>query len=123
MQLEALRDRVILKRVEKPDAESMFVTPQTAREKTTLCEVVGISEGYTTEFGVFLAPPVKVGDRVLIGKYTSSEHKVDGEDLLFVRFDELLAVERKLPEPDLPSAADLDAVAAEQAIADETKGE
>jgi chaperonin GroES len=89
-----LKDRVILRRIDKEaDTSSPFITPEVAKTKASECEVVSISGGYTSDFGVQFYPPVSVGDRCLIGKYSGSEHKVDGEDLLFARWDELLAVE------------------------------
>jgi chaperonin GroES len=94
MSYQALRDRVILRRVEKEaETNSPFITPEVAKTKAAECEVVGVSAGYMSDFGVWFAPPVAVGQRVLIGKYSGSEHKVDGEDLIFVRWDEVLGAE------------------------------
>jgi chaperonin GroES len=99
MSFVPLRDRVCLRRVEQVKKESPFIDPETAKQKPTECEVVAISTGYMSEYGIRFLPPVKVGQRVLIGKYSGSEHKVDGEELLFVRWDELLAVEPKPATP------------------------
>jgi chaperonin GroES len=109
-----VNDRAILRRVEsQPDGNaSGFVIPETAKEKATECEVVAISPFYVTEYGHRKGAPAKPGDRVLIGKYSGSEHKVGGETLIFVRYDEMLAV-----DDGAPSAADLDAVSAENALA------
>lgn len=114
MPYQALRDRVILKRVEKAkDVKSPFITPEVAKERPQECEVVGVSDGYTSDFGVRFFPPVAVGDKVLIGKYSGSEHKVDGEDLLFVRWDEILAVE---PRPNTGLVISDSLMSAEEAL-------
>lgn len=114
MPYQALRDRAILKRVEKAkDVKSPFITPEVAKERPQECEVVGVSDGYTSDFGVRFFPPVAVGDKVLIGKYSGSEHKVDGEDLLFVRWEEILAVE---PRPNTGLVISDSLMSAEEAL-------
>ena len=98
-----LGNRVALRRVaieaDSSAATSMFAIPDAAKEKPLECEVVAVpTGGYLTEFGATILCPVKVGDRVLVGKYTAGEHKVRGEDgkeeeILYLRWEELLAVE------------------------------
>ena len=112
-----LGNRVALRRVaieaDSSAATSMFAIPDAAKEKPLECEVVAVpTRGYLTEFGATLLCPVKVGDRVLVGKYTAGEHKVRGEDgkeeeILYLRWEELLAVEPRAES----GQADLDNLA------------
>lgn len=101
-----LGNRVALRRVvaeiNSQYSAFQFVVPESAKEKPLECEVVAIpTRPYVTEFGTTIYCPVKVGDRVLVGKYTAGEHKVRSEDgreeeVLYLRWEELLAVaERK----------------------------
>lgn len=97
---QPVNDRAILRRLESQAENTAggFVIPDSAKEKATECEVVAISPQYVTEFGVVKQAPAKAGDRVLIGKYSGSEHKMGGETVIFVRYDELLGVEPKEEE-------------------------
>ena len=89
-----LHDRVILKRIEdnvNQTAGGLFI-PDTAKEKPQEGEVIAAGEGKYKEDGTRQALDVKAGDRVLFGKYSGSEIKLDGEDLLIMREDEVLGV-------------------------------
>ena len=93
MKLRPLHDRILVKRVEeetKP-AGGLFI-PETAKEKPQRGEVVAAGNGKKTEDGKVLPLDVKVGDKVLFGKYSGTEVKVDGEDFLMMREDDILAV-------------------------------
>ena len=92
--LTPLRDRVLLKRIESGSTtKSGFILPETAKEKPTECEVIAIGAPYINEFNTFMTCPVKVGDRVLIGKYSgSSEIKLDGVEHVAVKWDELIGI-------------------------------
>jgi len=93
MNLRPLQDRVIVKRVEEETktAGGLFI-PETAKEKPQRGEIVAAGKGKKTEDGKVLPLDVKVGDKVLFGKYAGTEIKVDGEDYLMMREDDLLAV-------------------------------
>jgi chaperonin GroES len=88
-----LQDRIIVKRVEEETktAGGLFI-PETAKEKPQRGEIVAVGKGKKTEDGKVLPLDVKVGDTVLFGKYAGTEIKVDGEDLLMMREDDILAV-------------------------------
>lgn len=89
-----VNDRVMLRRLEsQSDNSAGFIIPETAKQKSTECEVVSVSPFYTTEYGIRKSPPCRVGDKVLIGKYSGNEHEVGGETLVIVRWEELLAVD------------------------------
>ena len=93
MKIRPLHDRVVVKRV---DAErttaSGIVIPDSAGEKPDQGLVVAIGNGKKLDNGEVRALDVKVGDRVLFGKYSGSEIKVDGEEFLIMREDEILGV-------------------------------
>ncbi len=93
MNLRPLQDRIIVKRVEEETktAGGLFI-PETAKEKPQRGEIVAAGKGKKTEEGKVLPLDVKVGDIVLFGKYSGTEIKVDGEEYLMMREDDLLAV-------------------------------
>ena len=93
MNLRPLQDRIIVKRLEEESktAGGLFI-PETAKEKPQRGEIVAVGNGKKTEDGKVLPLDVKVGDTVLFGKYSGTEIKVDGEDFLMMREDDILAV-------------------------------
>ena len=89
-----LHDRVILRRIEdnvNQTAGGLFI-PDTAKEKPQEGEVIAAGEGKYKEDGTRQALDVKAGDRVLFGKYSGSEIKLDGEEFIIMREDEILGV-------------------------------
>lgn len=93
MNLRPLQDRIIVKRVEEETktAGGIFI-PETAKEKPQRGKVVAAGKGKKTEDGKVLPLDVKVGDIVLFGKYAGTEVKVDGDEYLMMREDDILAV-------------------------------
>ena len=93
MNLRPLQDRIIVKRVEEETktAGGLFI-PETAKEKPQRGQIVAVGNGKKTEDGKVLPLDVKVGDTVLFGKYSGTEIKVDGDDFLMMREDDILAV-------------------------------
>ena len=93
MNVRPLHDRVIIKRT---DSETMsaggIVLPDSATEKPSQGEVVAVGNGKILDNGETRGLDVKVGDRVLFGKYSGNEVKVDGDDLIVMREDEIMAV-------------------------------
>jgi chaperonin GroES len=93
MKVRPLHDRLIVRRVEdKETARGGIVIPDTAKEKPMEGEVLAVGKGKLLEDGTTLALDVKVGDRVLFGKYSGTEIEIEGEDVLIVREDEVLAI-------------------------------
>ncbi len=93
MNIRPLQDRVILKRVkEEEKTKGGIIIPDTAKEKPIEGEVVAVGNGKMLEDGTIKKLDVKVGDRVLFGKYSGTEVKLDGEERLIVREDDILAV-------------------------------
>ena len=93
MALRPLRDRVLVERIEEPEQKvGGIYIPDSAKEKPQEGEVIAAGEGKYKEDGTRQPLDVKQGDRVLFGKYSSSEIKIDGEDLLIMREDEILGI-------------------------------
>ena len=93
MDIRPLHDRVLVKRIE--EAESMrggLVIPDTAKEKPQQGEVIAVGDGKILESGERASIGVKGGNRILFGKYSGSEIKIEGEEYLIVREDEILGV-------------------------------
>jgi chaperonin GroES len=91
--IQPLHDRVIVKRIDEGEQVSGgIIIPDSAKEKPQEGEVIAAGLGKYKEDGTRQAMDVKAGDRVLFGKYSSSEIKVNGEELLIMREDEILGV-------------------------------
>lgn len=96
MKIRPLHDRVLVKRVEEEDktAGGLYI-PDTAKEKPIRGEVVAVGAGKRDKDGAVHALDVKAGDRVLFSKYSGTEVKLDGEEHLIMREDDILAVVSK----------------------------
>ncbi len=93
MKIRPLHDRVIVKRVEEEKKSAGgIVIPDTAAEKPSQGEIVAVGPGKTDDNGKTVAMGVKVGDRVLFGKYSGQEFKMDGQDYLHMREDDVIGV-------------------------------
>src|SRR3979411_431575 len=93
MKIRPLHDRVIVKRLEEErKTASGIVIPDTAAEKPDQGEVLAVGPGKKNEDGKLLPVDVKVGDKVLFGKYAGSTVKVDGDELLVMREEDIMAV-------------------------------
>ncbi|HEX7316294.1 MAG TPA: co-chaperone GroES [Pyrinomonadaceae bacterium] len=91
--IKPLHDRVIVKRIDEGEqVRGGIIIPDSAKEKPQEGEVIAVGEGKYLKDGTRQALDVKAGDRVLFGKYSSSEVKIDGEELLIMREDEILGV-------------------------------
>ena len=91
--IKPLHDRVIIRRIEEGEqVRGGIIIPDTAKEKPQEGEVIAVGEGKYKEDGSRQTLDVKVGDRVLFGKYSGSEIKIDNEELLMMREDEILGI-------------------------------
>ena len=91
--IKPLHDRVIVKRIDEGEqVRGGIIIPDSAKEKPQEGEVIAVGEGKYGKDGKRQALDVKAGDRVLFGKYSSSEVKIDGEELLIMREDEILGI-------------------------------
>jgi len=93
MNIRPLHDRVVVKRMEEERTSSGgIVIPDSAAEKPQKGEIVAVGNGKLTDSGEVLALEVKVGDQVLFGKYSGTEIKLDGEDVLIMKEEDILGV-------------------------------
>jgi len=93
MKVRPLHDRLVVRRIEeKETAKGGIIIPDTAKEKPQEGEVLAVGNGKTLDSGIKITLDVKVGDKILFGKYSGTEIKIDGEDVLILREDEVLAV-------------------------------
>lgn len=94
MKLRPLYDRIMVKRIEdsaEKTASGLFI-PDSAKEKPQEGEVVAVGQGKRGDDGKLLPLDVKVGDRILFGKYSGSDIKIDGSEYMIMREDEILGV-------------------------------
>ncbi|MDZ4348881.1 MAG: co-chaperone GroES [Xanthomonadaceae bacterium] len=93
MNIQPLHDRVVIKRMEEEKVSAGgIVIPDSAKEKPIKGEVIAVGEGKPLDNGQTRAPKVKAGDKVLFGKYSGTEIKIDGEEYLVAREDDILAI-------------------------------
>src|SRR5437764_6821426 len=91
--LTPLHDRILVRRVEEAEtARGGIIIPDTAKEKPQEGEVIAVGKGKSNDKGETFPLAVKTGDRVLFGKYSGTEIKIDGEELLIMREEEILGV-------------------------------
>ena len=93
MKVRPLHDRLLVRRIEeKETAKGGIIIPDTAKEKPQKGEVLAVGNGKLLENGTKIPLDVKVGNKILFGKYTGTDIKIDGEEVLILREDEVLAV-------------------------------
>ena len=93
MKVRPLHDRMVVRRIEeKETAKGGIIIPDSAKEKPQEGQVLAVGNGRILENGTKIALDVKVGDKILFGKYTGTDIKIDGEDVLILREEEVLAV-------------------------------
>ncbi|MEQ8356382.1 MAG: co-chaperone GroES [Kiloniellaceae bacterium] len=93
MKFRPLHDRVAIRRIEdEQKTAGGIIIPDTAKEKPSQGEVLAIGPGARNEKGELIAPDVKVGDLVLFGKWSGTEVKIDGQDLLIMKESDIMGV-------------------------------
>lgn len=93
MNIRPLYDRIVVKRIEeKETVQGGIIIPDTAKEKPQEGEVVAVGQGKRLENGKLVPLDVKVGDRILFGKYSGNEIKLDGVEYLIMREDDVLGI-------------------------------
>ncbi|MCX5806939.1 MAG: co-chaperone GroES [Proteobacteria bacterium] len=93
MKIKPLQDRVLIKRIEEEEkTKGGIIIPDAAKEKPQEGKVIAVGDGKTLESGTKAPLTVKVGDKILFGKYSGTEIKVDGEEHLILREDDILAI-------------------------------
>ena len=93
MKIRPLYDRIVVKRIEEQETlRSGIIIPDSAKEKPQEGEVIAVGNGKRNEEGKLIPLDVKVGDRILFGKYSGNEIRLDGEEYLIMREDDVLGV-------------------------------
>jgi chaperonin GroES len=93
MNLRPLHDRILIKRIEEKEAvKGGIIIPDTAKEKPQEGEVIAVGNGKKTEEGNIIPLDVKAGDRILFGKYSGAEIKMEGQEFLILREEEVLGI-------------------------------
>src|SRR4051794_32510172 len=93
MKFRPLHDRVVVKRVQEEEkTKGGIIIPDTAKEKPVEAKVIAVGNGKRLEDGTITKMDVKPGDRVLFGKYSGTEVKIDGEEHLILREEDLLGI-------------------------------
>ena len=93
MKIRPLGDRILVKRVEEEEkSKGGIIIPDSAKEKPQEGKVVAVGKGKITDDGKVIALEIKEGDRVLFGKYSGTEVKLDGEEHLIMREDDILGI-------------------------------
>ena len=93
MELRPLHDRVVIKRLEEGETKrGGIIIPDTAKEKPQQGSVIAVGNGKLLETGERMPPEGKAGDRILFGKYSGAEVKLDGDEYLILKEDEILGV-------------------------------
>ena len=105
LKLRPLYDRIVVRRKDaKEQVRGGIIIPDTAKEKPQEAEVIAVGEGKFDDNGKRIKLDVKKGDTVLIGKYSGTEIKLDGEEYLIIREEEVLGVAEGVREPELAHA-------------------
>ncbi|MEA2101783.1 MAG: co-chaperone GroES [Thermodesulfobacteriota bacterium] len=93
MSIRPLQDRILVKRIEEEEkTKGGIIIPDTAREKPQMGEVIAVGKGKKTDDGKVIPLDVEKGDKVLFSKYGGTDVKIDGEDLLIMREDDILGI-------------------------------
>jgi chaperonin GroES len=93
MQFTPLHDRVVVRRIEGEEkTKGGLIIPDTAKEKPSEGEVIAVGEGARKDSGELIAMTVKAGDRILFGKWSGTEVKLDGEDYLIMKESDILGI-------------------------------
>ncbi|RLA98558.1 MAG: co-chaperone GroES [Deltaproteobacteria bacterium] len=96
MKIRPLQDRILVKRIEEEEkTKGGIIIPDTAKEKPQMGEIISIGKGKKTDDGKVISLDVKEGDRVLFSKYAGTEVKIEGEEYLIMREDDILGVIEK----------------------------
>ncbi|MGF1545269.1 MAG: co-chaperone GroES [Parvularculaceae bacterium] len=92
MAFRPLHDRVLVRRVDEDEKVGSIIIPDTAKEKPQQGEIIAVGPGARDDDGKVVALDVKAGDRILFGKWSGTEVKIDGEDLLIMKESDVLGI-------------------------------
>ncbi|MBU0478253.1 MAG: co-chaperone GroES [bacterium] len=92
MTVKPLADRILVKRLEEEDKIGSIIVPDTAKEKSQKAEVIAVGEGRRTDEGKLVSLEVKKGDKLLIGKYAGTDIKIDGEEYIIMKQEDVMGI-------------------------------
>lgn len=93
MNIRPLYDRIVVKRIEEKETiQGGIIIPDSAKEKPQEGQVIAVGQGKRLDSGKVVAPDVKAGDRILFGKWSGTEVKLDGEDLLIMKESDIMGI-------------------------------
>ena len=92
MTVKPLADRILVKRLEEEDKIGSIIVPDSAKEKSQKAEVVAVGEGKKTDEGKLISLEVKKGDKILIGKYAGTDIKIDGEEYIIMKQEDVMGI-------------------------------
>ena len=92
MTVKPLGDRILVKRLEEEDKIGSIIVPDSAKEKSQKAEVVAVGEGIKTDEGKLVPLEVKKGDKILIGKYAGTDIKIDGEECIIMKQEDIMGI-------------------------------
>ena len=92
MTVKPLGDRILVKRLEEEDKIGSIIVPDSAKEKSQKAEVVAVGEGIKTDEGKLVPLEVKKGDKILIGKYAGTDIKIDGEEYIIMKQEDVMGI-------------------------------
>jgi chaperonin GroES len=96
MKIKPLHDRILVKRLEEEEkTKGGIIIPDSAKEKPQMAEVIAVGSGRINDEGKKIALDVKAGDKILFSKYSGSEVKLDGEEFLIMREEDVLGIVEK----------------------------
>ena len=92
MTVKPLGDRILVKRLEEDDKVGSIIVPDSAKEKSQKAEIVAVGEGIKTDEGKLVPLEVKKGDKILIGKYAGTDIKIDGEEYIIMKQEDVMGI-------------------------------
>ena len=92
MTVKPLGDRILVKRLEEEDKIGSIIVPDSAKEKSQKAEIVAVGEGIKTDEGKLVPLEVKKGDKILIGKYAGTDIKIDGEEYIIMKQEDVMGI-------------------------------
>jgi chaperonin GroES len=92
MTVKPLADRILVKRLEEEDKIGSIIVPDSAKEKSEKAEIIAVGEGKKTDEGKLISLEVKKGDKILIGKYAGTDIKIDGEEYIIMKQEDVMGI-------------------------------
>ena len=92
MTVKPLGDRILVKRLEEEDKIGSIIVPDAAKEKSQKAEIIAVGEGKKTDEGKLISLEVKKGDKILIGKYAGTDIKIDGEEYIIMKQEDVMGI-------------------------------